>query len=254
MSGKQETAFVGMPSTGQIVQAAAGAFYGCSRRNRVSLATVAGSNLAMNFDSLLCTALNLRALGQPVAWFAMQHADVVPPDRWIDALIDEAKRVKADVLSCVIAIREPGGKSSTALSTDNRFQPQGGLTVEALKKLPRTFCIDDCVKAGLCGPDSRLLVNTGCWVADLTKPWWTEADDGGVAALNFEIETRRVRRPDGTWVAETDTEDWRLSRMLAERGARVYATTALEVYHVGPHEWPMGGTDAGEWVPEVKTA
>src|SRR5689334_16752230 len=83
-----------------------------SAKHRYSVNTEGGSLLALMFNLLWCRALNQRA-GRGWTHFAMHHSDIEAPAGWADTLVDEMERVGADVLSCVVPIKDNRGLTST---------------------------------------------------------------------------------------------------------------------------------------------
>lgn len=230
--------FMALPSyNGKVEFETAGAFLNWSTRKlqgRLHFGNENGSLLALCFNGLLCKALDTPA----VEYFCMLHADVIPQDGWLDTLWQEFHRVNADVLSVVIPMKDLRGLTSTAID-DKRdpFNVLRRITTTEAKRLPPTFSAADCGY-----PKSALLVNTGCWLArlDVLRRWADEY------AGCFTIRDRIVRRPDGKHVAQVASEDWNFSRDLHRLGARVFATRAVRVKHVGRFEWDSGD----EWGQE----
>jgi hypothetical protein len=98
-------------------------------------------------------------------------------------------------------------------------------------RLPETFSAADCGH-----PNDTLLVNTGCWIADLSKPW--------VRQFHFRTEDRIVHQ-DGKARSEVMSEDWLFSRDIQKLGAKVLATRKIQLRHVGTanytnfHAWGL---------------
>jgi hypothetical protein len=81
----------------------------------------------------------------------------------------------------------------------------------------------------VCGDDEVLLVNTGCFLTDLRRPWWDSF------AFNFDC---RIIQRDGKRIAQFNPEDWQMSRAIQSQGGRVVATWRVPVVHHGAGEWP----------------
>ncbi len=165
-----------------------------SERNRHRYEMITGgkgtSLLPYTFNMLLNEALNNGA-----THFAMLHSDIAPEPAWLDKLYDKLEEMSADVVSVVVPIKTPQGLTSTAIgSIDDEWTVLKRLTMREVVKLPETFTAAD---AGF--PGHPLLINTGCWLADLRKPIWTATDDHGVADFAFDFRNRRVLCADGTW-------------------------------------------------------
>ncbi|NQU20939.1 MAG: hypothetical protein HQ567_06615 [Candidatus Nealsonbacteria bacterium] len=220
-----------MPLRGGEMQAgAARGLYLPTERYDVRRFTVAGTGLARVFNTLWASALNLYDDGK-VTHAAMLHSDIEPDPFWVDLLMDEMNRLDADVVSAVIPICDPAGVTSTAIGNPgDKWHPLRRLTMHEVMELPITF---DNVGAGY--PDNALLINTGCWLADLRRPFWHTHHDG-VASIYFEQRDRLVRRND-QWEVERESEDWRLGRQLHELGCKVYATRAVRAVHHGEAGW-----------------
>src|SRR5678816_3728830 len=95
-----EKVFLGMPSrTGLVQYGSAQAAMMQSTKDRIDLFRVsAHTNLELNYNMLLCDALNLRD-NDGITWFAMLHDDVQPEPYWVDTLINEAEKYHADFMS-----------------------------------------------------------------------------------------------------------------------------------------------------------
>jgi hypothetical protein len=203
------------------------------------------SLLAWGFNQAWCIALNGRS-EHDIKWFAMLHGDIVPEDYWLDTLIDEAEAHDADVMSAVVPFKNQSGLTSTALSDpSNPWAPFCRLTQRQVThcNFPPTFDAheatrtlggwpklsgDPCLPAE-CLADapggSRLLVNTGCFVARIDRPWAEQ--------VHFNIADRIVKRDDGMFEAQVQSEDWQFSRMVADLGGKVMATTKVALDHKG---------------------
>jgi hypothetical protein len=198
------------------------------------------------FNSIWCSALNSRARD---GWthFAMIHSDVEPEEYWLDKLLDEMERVNADVLSVVLAIKDPRGLTSTCLM-DKKTLYIRRLTMKEVCKLPETF---DATLAG--EPDSYLLFSSGLWVCRFTEPW--------VERVWFEMRDRVGRLPDGNFFAWNFSEDWGFARQCQEQGLRVFSTRKISAMHRGPvnfgNQKPWGTMERdegsfGEWLWEME--
>lgn len=172
--------------------------------------------LALCFNSCWVAALNARAEG--VTHFLMLHADVLPRSGatpWHQVLLAEMAETGADVLSAVVAIKNANGATSTAIDVDQWHQR--GLMLAEVAYRPETWT------------EPGLLVNTGCLLVDLRKPW--------VDRVCFTVNDRIVQTPEG-WKAECEPEDWGFSRQARALGAAIYATRKVEVFHYGETGYP----------------
>lgn len=221
---------------GQIHMGAAMAFWLQSSRNhQVSCCPQGNSLLAHNFNDLWCTALNLQK-ERKLKWFAMLHADLQPEPFFLDKLIHEAEVFNADMLSAVVPIKDNRGLTSTSIAKPgDKFTQFCRLTQAQVNHhdFPQTFGIEEAADALERLPDplritdvprEALLVNTGCFVCRIDKPWSSK--------VWFEIADRIVVK-DGLWSSEVEPEDWNFSRKLIAHGAKVMATKCLKMIHWG---------------------
>lgn len=227
--------FLAMPLYGrQVDMMAAQVFLQNATRRQLFDLTGACRNGTLptrNFNNLFSRALNEPA----VTHFAMLHGDCTPEDYWLDTLFEELERTGADMIAAVVPIKDERGITSTAIDDPNWFwSPKRRLTMaEIYQSLPETFSIEDCRAAGLAGPDDRLLCNTGCWLCDLRKPWAREVDEAGRLFCHFTVKDAILKLPNGRFKEAVAPEDWNFSRMLAMKGAAVYATRKVGLDHIG---------------------
>lgn len=178
------------------------------------------SLLTMNCNVLWCQALNDRP---KVTHFIMLHSDIAPTSpNWILALVEEQQRCGADVLSVVAPVKDGRGVSSTAV-VDTATGKFIRLTMTQLAALPATF---DSTTAGY--PGKALLVNTGLFICDFTKPW--------VEELWFSMHDH-ITCNNGVWEAMNFPEDWTFSLKCVQMGLKVCATKCLAVRHYGRKEY-----------------
>lgn len=133
-----------------------------------------GSLLANSFNRFWAHALTLKANGLDITHFAMLHDDIVPQDGWLDVLMAEIIKHKADVVSALVPIKDWMGLTSSAIDHDDGFGVIRRITMTEAYNLPETFDAEDCGY-----PKGKLLANTGCWVCDFTKPWVTAVHEEG---------------------------------------------------------------------------
>ncbi len=225
--------FLCMPhGPGGVSFEAVGAFYD-PRSPSAGLVAITGlgdcssSAAPDTMNHLLCQALGARDAGV-VTHFAMIHADVDPAAHWLDTLWLEMRRTGADAIAAVIAIKEKGGRTSTAVGkVDDPWAGGRCLHVSERQKLPVTFTAADC-----CGEGEVLLINNGLYLADLRHPAWDSFP-------GFDTSTRiaPTRALDGARRSEMRSEDWECARHLAANGATVAATWAVRVEHHGGGKW-----------------
>jgi len=199
----------------------------------------------------LCLAMALRSFRAGVAThIAMLHADIECEPFWLDKIYDESVAREADLLSVVIPMKDGRGLTTTAI--DDPSRPGGvdrRLTMrQIVENFPLTFTA---AAAGF--PDRALLVNTGCWIADLRRPWWHAKDDDGNLKCAFNIWSSISA---DELKVDADSEDWRMSRYLHSQGAKVMATRCVRAFHVGNalfgNDIPWG-TEATDQKTETKT-
>lgn len=167
------------------------------------------SLLAYNFNTFWADALNNR---RETTHFLMLHSDVVPAPGFLDVLVREMERVRADVLSVVIPIKSKEGLTSTAVETDDRFRPRR-LTMHEVFEREESFTEDG------------LLVNTGLMLVDFRKPW--------VEKIQFTVNDAIRKKADGTFEAVVEPEDWNFSRQVRTLGGALWATRKVQALHVG---------------------
>lgn len=218
-------------------------FYSFASQERAIMSTIQQSSLlAAGCNHLWCDALNNRERHN-LKWFVLLHADIAPEQWFVDKMIDIAEKNDADLLSAVVPIKNMEGITSTALSGPDSFTRLTRLTMKQIQhpNFPKTFDWWDAFNALSCklpedlriefpeeGDVSKkpfLLVNTGCMVCRLDRPWSHQA--------YFTINDRIVPGMGGTFKAEVEPEDWFFSRRVAELGGKVMATSEITLEHVG---------------------
>ena len=208
-----------------------------SESARLSINLEGGSLLAMVFNRLWCAALNARRTKE-LTHFAMHHADIQAPPGWLDVLLGELDRTGADVMAAIIPIKDGRGLTTTGVqdpvsSRIRRF------TVREVLNFPETF---DVAATGY--HDEWLMINTGLWVCDFTRPWIEEAC--------FNIRDAIHKGDDGIFRARALSEDWNFSGWCAQRGLNVFATRKVPVVHHGraafksDEPWGDWSTDLGD--------
>jgi hypothetical protein len=230
-----EKVFLGMPTRNGVISCgAAQAAMVQVTANRIALFRASThTNLELNYNMLLCDAINL-CNHDGVKWFAMLHDDIHPEPFWLDTLIDEAEKYGADLMSAYVPLKDNRQVSSTALSDPNdEWIPFSRLTLKqihhpdfpdtvdsysaiaALRRLPEPFSIT-------CPLDSELLINTGCMVMRVDRPW--------INRIHFHKKDTVIQE-NGVWGPMTWTEDWMLSQDLHDVGAQIMATRKVSLTH-----------------------
>jgi hypothetical protein len=195
----------------------------------VERASAGGSLLARSFNMLWAQAVSMARQGL-IDYFVMQHADIAPAPGYVDRLVSIAKEKNADVVSVVSPIKDQRGLTSTGLCCmTDRFVPARRFTMREVTQdnFPQTFCSQDLGHA-----DKALLINTGCFIADVRKGW-AQAVTNGCLDFCFSIDDR-IRETGDKLEVGVEPEDWKFSRHLHNAGATVYATTEIELLHFGP--------------------
>lgn len=215
-----------MPGYGQMTAGAARGFWRASRTpGRVVYQYMEGSLLAHNFNRLWSVALNMEQDGEPIRYFAMQHADVEPEDFWLDTLIEEMEAKRLDVLGVVVPIKDRKGTTSLALARDDgdSWRPHCRLTMQEVYQLPETFTSEDCGRP--------LLINTGLWVCRFDPAW--------AKKVHFEINDRIVYDTiQNKYRAQVEPEDWCFSRCCHDLGLKIGATRKISLTHRGDVQFP----------------
>jgi hypothetical protein len=218
------------------------------------------SLLARGFNQAWCTALSAE-----YDYFVMLHADIVPQPGWLEKLIELIETTSYRMISAVVPLKSPLGITSTGVGfLDNWYGIRKRLTMQEVFRLPETFDITHLYAAGILPPaenpavEDVLLVNTGCFIANLTASYAFHTLDGDGALIHhFRIEDRvLVRSAQEVWketrlrgvpmetiansqdsrqqyLVETIPEDWGFSRTMAAYNIPYAATRAVRVNHLG---------------------
>ena len=220
----EKVALLGMPAYGGPTMAAARAFFRArANPSTLKLTYQQASLLDSNCCALWAQALNLSRAGRAPTYFAMLHADVQPPDFWLDTLIAELEDRQLDVLSAVVPIKDQHGLTSTALGggSDDPWRCHCRLTLADVYRLPETFTAADCGH-----PGRPLLFNTGCFVCRFDERW--------ARYCSFSSQTRIVfDEGEGRYLVEAEPEDWHFARDCHRQGLRIACTRKLSLSHRG---------------------
>jgi hypothetical protein len=219
---------LGIPTDDQaICYGAAQGLFRATWKHNVRIAPADSSLLANAFNRLWCQALNESEKGT-ITHLAFLHSDIAPADGWIDTLIEEMEIHDAAFCSVVSPLKDTRGLTSTAIGEPGlAWSPLRRLTMREIMKLPETF---DAETAGF--PDKVLLLNSGCWVADLRNPAFHVKNADNEAELFFTVNDRVVYT-DGKWVQQVESEDWFFSRAMHRFGVRAMATRRVKLHHLG---------------------
>lgn len=202
------------------------------------------SLLGESFDFHWATALNMKTSGYNITRFVMLHSDVVPMDWWLDRLLLDLEESKADVISCLIPLKDLKGLTSTAIDdpSDN-WDVLRRLSLSETAKLPEIFTATDCGY-----PQNMLLINTGCWACDFTKSWCSAENYDGTLKVNFEIRNK-IRKDvaasklsgKGIYHVKVAPEDWEFSRKVQRLGGKIAVTKRISLKHMGDFPFPNHG-------------
>jgi len=237
--------FLGVPHCGSLNAATAEAAYDvASCRHSVTVRQRASSLLASNFNHLWVDALQ----GE-YDFFVMLHADQQPQRWWVDLLVEEMMSTGVDMLGAVAPIKDVRGLTSLGIADPNPvkcWSPLRRLTIRECCKLPSTFTSADCGYPGY-----PLLLNTGCWIANLSNQKWKAKNDAGELAIYFTIRDR-VWEHEGALVAGVQSEDWFFSRQAVDAGMSLAATRKVNLKHKGSFDYP-NHLPWGEWEDDQDT-
>jgi hypothetical protein len=187
----------------------------------LAMETQSMSLLNLNFNTLYANALNARKHG--FTHFLMLHDDIIPKqDDWVRILHSEMAAGNLDVISAAVII-----KGTDRLSC---------AMYDGEKSWPMT--------AKLFGPDTTivntgkpiLMMNTGCLLMDITKPW---AD-----SFCFSGHDTIVKGEDGQFMAMAESEDYRMSIWLHQNGVPYGATSKVHTWHRGGYDYDTQGAMA----------
>lgn len=195
-------------------------------------AALPSSCLTKNFNRLWCDAIFSRC-----RYWAMLHDDIGPTPGWLDVLLAEQQRL-GGVVSAVSPIKNQDGKVSCAVRYVNSDEAHYALSVDDVQKLPPTFNTADVNELG---HDGLLLVNTGCWVADLSEHW--------VKKIWFDVENRIIWNTDNTARIISTSEDYFFSLKLHDLGVPVHATTKVGILHEGRGNWQLNLSEGQNTIP-----
>lgn len=232
---ERKVIFLGCPSYGSLTDRAAAGLYRPSRRpaHDVRISCLGSSLPTGNMNGLWCQALNTARKGR-LDYFSMIHTDIEPEEFWLDKLIDELEEKNIDVLGVVAPIKDARGVTSAAMARDggDAWRVHGRLTMKEIYRLPETFTSEDLGRP--------LLINTGLWVCRFREEW--------ARKVFFTVNDRiMVDRATGDYFAQTEPEDWFVSRLFHELGLKVGCTRKVRLEHRGTmaftNEIPWGAND-----------
>lgn len=188
------------------------------------------SLLAKNFNALWGEGIS-----GGYDYFIMLHSDIVPEDGWGQKLIDLIETHQADTVSVAMPIKSDKGWTSCGIGDHcNKWSPLFRFTMKQLAKLPGTFTPDD-----IGWRNYPLVWNTGCWIADVRKPWCFRTNHAGELLARFQVNDRiRFNKETGKLTVQGESEDWYFSRILYDLGCKCMVTREIKARHYGLHNWP----------------
>lgn len=241
-----------MPYCGQINQDAARSFYQqASKEHEIDTASKNFSALASCFNHLWISALAY-AQERGYTHFAMLHSDISAEPWWLDKLVAQIEDYKLHVLSAVVPIKDDKGLTSTAVGPIVDIWDQQRLTLKECAKLPPVFVDKDLErwKKENNRQGQFLLLNTGCWIADLrTNTWWDKEEDGSMRFC-FTQKDRLLNPKPGHYQIQFAPEDWLFSRACHRSGLRIGATRSIEVEHHGGKKFD--NSTWGTWTTDIE--
>jgi hypothetical protein len=222
MSKKENFVMIGVPTHDGRV--ATGTFTGLLDAGKTPDTTVGyhfltNSLLARGFNDLLCFALNHREQG--VTHFLLHHADIaIKTEGWLGKMLELMETHQADVLSAVVPLKSTQGLTSTAIEVGDPY-PIRRYTMREVFAGPETFTHE------------KILLNTGVMLLNLSVPW--------VEEIVFQMKDEIVVK-NGKFAPQTLSEDWFFSKWARDKhNARLFATRAIQLDHIGVHPFPNGG-------------
>lgn len=181
-----------------------------------------------DMNTLWVDALNMAHRGE-ITHFAMLHSDIHVKAGWLDTLASELHRLGGDMISTVVALKDPRGLTSCGIGDkDDAWAPYRRFTMREIHEMPETFSVAETPH-----PDRYLLHNTGCWLADLRNPAWRTCDANQFlkATLSFPVAAQMTDQ--GEIVHRRESEDWYFSRMIAGLPLKTYITRKVSATHYG---------------------
>jgi hypothetical protein len=185
----------------------------------LGLAIKARSLLCVNFNELLCEAINAKTYTH----FCLLHADIGPlQDGWMARMLEIMKERKVDVLSVVSPIKDDERRTSCSLGSEGGVK---ALYFKDLEGLPLTFGRKECEeKFG----NKNLFFNTGCLMIRLK--------DLDPTKLLFQM-VDNISNVDGHYCVANLPEDWLFSQKCMQNAVSYAVTTEIEIEHVGGGVW-----------------
>lgn len=211
--------FFGIPTRdGQVDYRILDIFTNLHQKTEFQYGIIICSLLAWGFNQLYSAALNRRKEG--VTHFLLLHADIIPLGNWYGTLLTEMQRFNLDAIAANVPFRSDSGICSTGYDTSNDRSTD-----------PHRYMIQELEGQTLTSRERPgLLINTGCLLMDISKPWAEE--------FCFRIHDGIHKKDNGDFEATCLSEDWYMSRWMTDRQIPFGATSKVKCLHVGAKAWP----------------
>ena len=192
---------------------------GLTLGKNLGLCMKARSLLCVNFNELLCEAINAKQYTH----FCLLHADICPKnDGWLRRMLVIMKEQKVDVLSVVSPIKDDQRRTSCSLGHADGVK---ALYFDDIKDMPKTFGRKECgEKFG----NKNLYFNTGCLMIRLK--------DFDPVACSFQMADNIID-VNGWKCVQNLPEDWLFSTKCMKHAIPYAVTTEIEIEHVGGGIW-----------------
>jgi hypothetical protein len=225
----RKNVFLGIPAgDGRVPAHLIFSIFNATQKYNVDYNAICSSALTGSFNYLWTMAINKKA-----DYFVMLHSDIEPERDFIEVLITELERLDADVVSAVSPLKSVHGITSTGLGDPNDiWAPTKRYSLKEIFELPETFSNEDTGR-----PDKILVVNTGCFIVNMKKPWVTQ--------VCFDVHNK-IYVENGEYKSRFYPEDWLFSRDVQRLGGKVYATRKVSLSHIGNHYF----TNSSVWGTE----
>lgn len=196
----------------------------CLARTGTTPSTImmqARSLLCINFNDLLCQAVNSGA-----THFCLLHSDIeIDQDDWIDEMLKLMSREQVDVLSVASPIKNTQD-FSCGISDANCYKRRR-FSREDLAGLPPTFKTTD-VRQQFDEPAGVMIFNTGCLMMRLSKI------DPVVVAFQM---IDKIERKNGKLACDNVPEDWFFSVVCHKLAIPYACTREIRLLHSGFATW-----------------
>ncbi len=227
---------------GQLPQAAARTFHAWALAPNPNVEIVtrlhsATSAAQLAYDVLWSGAINQFNEGGATHYCRID-CDVIPiKPNWLGVMVEELQKHDADIMAAVVPIKDDRGLTTTCIDDTGDIWSPRRLTMTEIFDRHETFT------------DPKILLNTGLYLVDLSKPWVQAKNPDGSLAVSHHMRNKVVMGSNGRWEARMRSEDWELSRDVRKvGGVRQFATRKVELYHEHQHyaNWKVWGTERAD--------